>query len=262
MIVNKIWKQLRERHRFLRVAAAWGLETAVLMAWHERRRTSEYSVTPYGFISPIYMRGGSSDAGTFVQIFDWLEYALPTELLEVKWIVDGGANIGLASVDFARRFPDAEITALEPDGENFKMAVKNTEAYPKVKVHQAALWPDEIMLETENPEDEKWALRFRPATQSAHHISTLTLPGLIHARQGAVIDILKLDIEGAELEIFSASDLTWLKKVRVLMIELHEGLRPGCGVVLHRAFEGYRTTCYEQGEKLIVVNHSCEGAGG
>lgn len=43
------------------------------------------------------------------------------------------------------------------------------------------------------------------------------------------IDLLKIDIEGAELELFSAGDLTWLDRVDCIAIELHDHFRPGCG---------------------------------
>jgi hypothetical protein len=42
------------------------------------------------------------------------------------------------------------------------------------------------------------------------------------------IDLLKLDIEGAEREIFGASDLDWMARTNAIIIELHDRFRPGC----------------------------------
>lgn len=52
---------------------------------------------------------------------------------------------------------------------------------------------------------------------------------------GVIIDILKMDIEGAEKEIFSLGDLGWLKSVRVIMIELHDKHFAGCAESFYRA---------------------------
>ena len=42
------------------------------------------------------------------------------------------------------------------------------------------------------------------------------------------IDLLKLDVEGAEREIFDADDLDWMSITHAIMIELHDRFRPGC----------------------------------
>jgi hypothetical protein len=44
------------------------------------------------------------------------------------------------------------------------------------------------------------------------------------------IDILKVDIEGAEIEVFSGCD--WIDRIGLLAIELHEEARPGCTALL------------------------------
>ena len=41
------------------------------------------------------------------------------------------------------------------------------------------------------------------------------------------IDLLKLDIEGAELDVLSASD-SWMHAVGAVVVELHDRFRPGC----------------------------------
>ncbi len=41
------------------------------------------------------------------------------------------------------------------------------------------------------------------------------------------VDILKIDIEGAELEIFSEGSEEWLSKIGLIIVETHERFRPG-----------------------------------
>ena len=47
------------------------------------------------------------------------------------------------------------------------------------------------------------------------------------------IDILKLDIEGAELEVFETSE-SWIGKVGMLAVETHDRFRPGCSKAFER----------------------------
>ena len=49
-----------------------------------------------------------------------------------KVIIDGGANIGTASIFNANRYPGARIYAIEPDPSNFDMLQKNTRNYLSV----------------------------------------------------------------------------------------------------------------------------------
>jgi hypothetical protein len=79
--------------------------------------------------TPLLVRGNTSDVQTFEQIFIDNEYDVPIGI-SPKTIVDGGANVGYASVYFANRFPDPRIIAIEPHNANAEMLEKNTAAYP------------------------------------------------------------------------------------------------------------------------------------
>jgi tRNA1(Val) A37 N6-methylase TrmN6 len=45
-------------------------------------------------------------------------------------IVDAGANIGMASIFFAQKYPDAKIIAVEAEASNFAMLARNVQPYP------------------------------------------------------------------------------------------------------------------------------------
>src|SRR6516164_3678329 len=62
---------------------------------------------------PFYLRVPSSDVQTYEQIFLHQDYQFAVTR-PPQTIVDVGANIGLASLYFANRFPQARILALEP----------------------------------------------------------------------------------------------------------------------------------------------------
>tara|TARA_Y100001934_G_scaffold270838_1_gene356382 strand:+ start:168 stop:452 length:285 start_codon:yes stop_codon:yes gene_type:complete len=57
-----------------------------------------------------------------------------------SFILDAGAHIGLSSVYFANRFPNAIVLAIEPDASNYNILCKNALAYPNIKPIQGGLW--------------------------------------------------------------------------------------------------------------------------
>ena len=70
------------------------------------------------------------------------------------------------------------------------------------------------------------------------------------------IDILKLDVEGSEKEIFRSNFEDWLPKTRVLIIELHDRIREGCSKAVLAALSGYDFSLRIAGENLVFVNQA------
>ena len=59
------------------------------------------------------------------------------------------------------------------------------------------------------------------------------------------VDLMKIDVEGAEYELFSADVSKWIDRVGMLVIELHEQARPGvvdlvCETLAKRGFSHQR----------------------
>lgn len=65
------------------------------------------------------------------------------------------------------------------------------------------------------------------------------------------VDLLKMDIEGSEKEVFEDSD-RWIEKVGVIAIELHEEIRPGCKLAMSRATKGFEQIGH-RGETLFMA---------
>ena len=79
----------------------------------------------------FYLRPLSSDLDCLEQVFINEQYRLPFSF-EPRIIVDAGANIGAASIYFAKKWPDAKILALEPEESNFGILRKNCARLPNV----------------------------------------------------------------------------------------------------------------------------------
>ena len=62
----------------------------------------------------------------------------------------------------------------------------------------------------------------------------LTVDAILRDAGQNRVDLLKIDIEGAEREVMSSS-ANWIDRVGVLMIELHDDIKPGCSEAFRSA---------------------------
>jgi FkbM family methyltransferase len=163
----------------------------------------------------VWGRLGTTDGQAFGEVFTLDSYDCP---LCPRFVVDAGANVGYASVLFAERWPEAEIVALEPDASNFELLVRNTCQYPRIRPLRAALWSSHVPLRVSG--EREWALRVQEAEDS--DFDTVTMADLVEM-SGGRIDLLKLDIEGAECDLF-VQDQACLDAVGLMIVELHDWL--------------------------------------
>jgi FkbM family methyltransferase len=191
---------------FMRMAAAGG----------------DIVTVPLPSTGEVHLRRVSSDMSVFAQIFLDGEYEL-TLSRDPAWILDLGSHIGLSVRWFAARYPGVPIVAVEPDADNHALLVRNTQGLPEVRVVNAAVGGRSGSARLMNGEDDTWAYRFEEASDG---IPVLTVEELLKDLVGRGPGLVKMDVEGSEVEIFAA-DCTWLDSVSDLLIETHERFRPG-----------------------------------
>ena len=214
----------------------------------------DISLNLAGLKRPLVMRPRTTDRFVFEQIFLDDDYDLPDDDVRPSFIIDAGSNVGFASIYFANRYPDATIVALEPESDNYGTLVRNTCDYPQIVPMKAALWSKSERLFLDTREDS-WSCRVRTAHEGEDAAATgLTIPELLGLHQRSSIDILKIDIEGAEREVFSSDCRAWLSRTHALIVELHEHLAPGCSRALESAIEGLPFDRAQQGENSIFIN--------
>lgn len=212
-------------------------------------------VVPPGHDHPLTLRTGSSDVGAFLEVFIDRDHELPVALAP-RLILDIGANVGCSAVDLAHRYPEARVVAVEPEPSNLQLLRTNTAPYPNIEVVEGAVWPSAMPLVVDNPDADRWSYRMRPArTGEPGTVRGLTVEELAPAEVAPTIDILKLDIEGAEGELF-AHPCPWLERVRVLVIELHERYHPGCTAAFRRAIDGHGFRETVRGVNHILVRRA------
>ena len=185
-----------------------------------------FSVRVPGLKYPVFLRAKTSDIEVFCQIMVHAELDFPPPE-EVRYIVDAGANIGLSSIFMALKFPGAVIDAVEVADANIPVLRKNTAFYPQINIYPMGLWFRSAKLKIINPEAEPWAFIVEETDDAdPFGISTIGVDDIIKMRGAERIDILKVDIEGGERDLFQCAD--WIKHVRCLAIELHDHIKPGC----------------------------------
>jgi FkbM family methyltransferase len=175
----------------------------------------------------------------------------------VRFIIDAGANIGDETLRFRHFHPDAFIVALEPEPGNYRMLAKNTAGDDRIVAIQAGLWSHECGLSIDpNIDGGNQAFRVQEASPGAAGVvSAVSVPALMNLFNCQTIDILKMDIEGAEQEVFSRHTDSWIERVKVFIFECPDNDRPGTAFSIFRALQGQSFDCYVQGECLVLIRH-------
>ena len=147
-----------------------------------------------GISQPVKIRPGTSDKYCFEQIFLEEDYHL-----DIPWdpslVVDGGANVGYASIFLANHYPRASILTVEPEPANFVLLLANIRSYPQIKAVHAGIWWKAEPVVVKNP-DESWAAYVldagsAPQSDQAVSVQGLTIGGLQQLSGKETIDILK-----------------------------------------------------------------------
>lgn len=207
-------------------------------------------------VNPVTLRLRTSDVSVFEEIVIRGQYALPLPV-EPETIVDAGANIGLASIYYANRYPKARIVAVEPEPSNFDVLLQNVRGYSNILPIQAALWCRDgyVTLNAEQGSDAgKSKVGFTVGKGDGLLVRAITIPTLMQEAHISSIQLLKVDIEGAEKEVFEdARD--WIDVVSCLAIELHDRFKSGCREAVTAATEGFLESQF--GETTLYVRQSC-----
>ncbi len=194
----------------LRYISRLGLRTGLQAARMHARPGSTVRIRLAGIEHPLWARAGTSDIETFEEVFLMRQYDLPFAGFEPRHILDLGANIGYASVYFAARWPQAHILAVEPVTGNLDLLDRNTRPWNRITCLQAAVWSHRSWVQVANPNDEPNAYRMSESRDSSkENIPAYTIAQLIERQGCKHLDLLKMDVEGAEAEIFR-NGAAWL----------------------------------------------------
>ncbi len=138
-------------------------------------------------------------------------------------ILDLGANIGAAVAYFARFWPKASIACVEPQAENVSV-LKHTIALNRVcaEIFPAAVAVEDGAIEFFVSTDPSSSSLLGKPGWEKRNVSALSVPTLMQKMGWDSIDLLKIDIEGYEAELFS-HNANWLASTSEITGEAHHG---------------------------------------
>ena len=249
-------KLRRNLIQYFQLTDAFGwIDGTTLFMRSKQKSKGMYTTKPQGIAHPISLRSGTFDFNTFRQVFVYKEYNFEIPFTP-RTIIDGGGNIGLASVFFANRFKGAKILCIEPDGENFELLKLNTKAYPEVKPIQAGVWHKPAYLKVVDHGYGHWGFMVKevePTEPGA--IYSVSIGQLLLENNLIEIDLLKLDIEGSEKEVLTDNYQEWLPKTKVLVIELHDRMKAGTSHAFFKAITSYNFSVEQIGENMVCYRN-------
>jgi FkbM family methyltransferase len=181
-------------------------------------------------------------------------YVIPSSMCppeKVRVVFDCGANIGLTSLFFAAQYPNARIYSIEPDPSNFVLLQRNVRQERRILPICGALVGlprEQVYLSTDPP---AWG-RSIATSKTEVAVNAWTIDEICQENELAHIDLLKVDIEGAEKELFANGH--FLKRVSCGIVELHSnyGLEALKRDVVRWGFRVLEPT-RESGLKMISI---------
>ena len=213
------------------------------------------TIKPVGTPSSVTLRMRTGDISIYEEVLLRGQYALPVTFMP-KTIVDLGANIGMASVYYANQYPEAKIVAAEAEASNFAALCQNVRSYRNILPVHAAVWSGDGLVTMTTPEGTDAGidtLTFAVREGDGTQVRSVTMTTLMRETGISSIDLLKVDIEGAEKEVFEAAS-DWVHGIRCIAIELHDRFKPGCTSALRSVTGDFLES--QRGETTFYIRKS------
>ncbi|AFY34227.1 FkbM family methyltransferase [Calothrix sp. PCC 7507] len=182
-----------------------------------------YQIQFGDYCTDLWLRTYTGDIFVLHEIFLECCYQIPKIWLqEASSIIDLGANIGITTLFFRAYFPNAKYVLVEPSTTNLSVLRRNIswlEKCNQAQVIAGAVSNYSGELRFSNTQ-WSWGGYIDPDSSEETIVRSYTMTEIIELSGLNKIDILKVDIEGAEKQLFSQPN-EWLKNVKIIIAELH-----------------------------------------
>jgi FkbM family methyltransferase len=241
-------------HLFSRIVAATanvGLLNAIKLYCWQAWRTSKAKLYAKGLSAPVYFRG-ARDYHVLTLLFE-KNLSFDSNGRAIKTAIDLGANIGIETLRMVALYPDINIVAVEADKNNFQILQENVRQYPNVIARNAAAWGEPARFRVKA--DPNCNMASTVQLDNEGDIEGLTVNQIIDSLNVEEVDVLKIDVEGAESSIFSSQIESWIRRVKVIIWELNDHEAPGALLKLTAAMRDGRVSFnfHISGERLVAI---------
>ena len=184
-----------------------------------------------------------------VEVFAMQEYDHPAIVWnKVASVIDCGAHVGSFSLWVTRRTA-CHVVAVEPNPKTFMLLRKNVNDLPDRVALRAVAVAGTVEHRTLYDTGYSPSASLLGANNSvgSFTVEAVTLEMLIDQSGFLMVDVLKLDVEGAEQEIFRTVKTETLQKIRVMMIECHRYLGTDVAFIEARLIDaGMQVMCEDR----------------
>ncbi|MES9955625.1 MAG: FkbM family methyltransferase [Sedimenticola sp.] len=186
-----------------------------------------------------------------------IEIYSPSDNISVNTIFDLGANIGIETLRFNKMYNHAFVVAVEAESKNYQQLLKNTESHKNITAVHAAIWNKEANLKIESSSENNQTFCVREVENGDihYHIIGKSLMSIMSEHGVEEIDVLKIDIEGAESVLFDKSCDAWIGFVKCFVIECPDSDEP---FTMQKIFHSLirnkiNVNTYVNGENIVMV---------
>lgn len=162
-------------------------------------------------------------------------YRLPFDI-EVGRVIDLGANIGLTSVYFAKKYGVGTIIAVEPNPANALLAKRNLEQNG-IAFHlvEAAIGPSDGVAYFMDAAESNLGY----VSNQGREVRMISMRTLCSEFNLDGVDLLKIDIEGGEQALLT-NQTGWINKVGAIIAEFHPDRVPYPALAEQVADQGFQ----------------------